>query len=273
MAPRFSRPRLTTFDDRQYRAFVAQIMASRDNQRAIRPPSNRDLFGGEAEGVLREWLAESMTLSDQRIVEYLEHRGRSAIKKYRELDAVTFRTDRHIQIFEVKASRKATSLRRAARQLQETRAILRHLFTRVSLTMLLVDTGIPTAADVAMLMAEPDAPPFPPQTLADVLATLPQVQQVSTFDPLADDQHIGLVQVPLSTIIERAGAENLHLDWDEAEDVDDDDVPAEDESGPVSPFLYSTDAASAEEDADDGGAFGAAFRQAMQGSKDSKKRR
>ena len=112
MAPRFSRPRLTSADDKQYRAFLAQIMIGKDNQRAIRPPRARDLFGGEAEAALRGWLAQGSTLSERRIVEYLEHRGRSAIKKYRELDAVVIPDAKTIHVFEIKASQKATSLRR-----------------------------------------------------------------------------------------------------------------------------------------------------------------
>ena len=55
------------------------------------------------------------------------------------------------------------------------------LFPRVSATIMLVDTGIPkTEADVAALMKElaersetGEAPPYPPPTLNEVLATLP----------------------------------------------------------------------------------------------------
>src|SRR5262245_47431222 len=98
--PRFSRPRLIGADDKQYRAFLAQIMLGKENQRAIRPPRERDLFGGEAEAALRDWLAQRYTLSERRIVEYLEHRSRSAVKKYRELDAVVIPTPKTIQVFE-----------------------------------------------------------------------------------------------------------------------------------------------------------------------------
>ena len=49
---RFVRARLTTFDDPHYRAFVEQMTLARENQRAIRPPRQRDLFGGEAEQLL-----------------------------------------------------------------------------------------------------------------------------------------------------------------------------------------------------------------------------
>ena len=70
--------RLISADDKQYRAFLAQIMLGKENQRAIRPPRARDLFGGEAELALRDWLAQRYRLSERRIVEYLEHRGRSS---------------------------------------------------------------------------------------------------------------------------------------------------------------------------------------------------
>jgi hypothetical protein len=69
VAPRFSRPRLIDANDTQYRAFVRQIMIGKDNQRATRPPLPRELFGGEAEAALRDWLAQHYTLSDRRIVE------------------------------------------------------------------------------------------------------------------------------------------------------------------------------------------------------------
>ena len=153
MAPRFSRARLIDTTDTQYRAFVRQIMIGKDNQRATRLPLPRELFGGEAEAALRDWLSQRFTLSDRRIVEYLEHRGRSAIKKYRELDAVVLSNQKTVEVFEIKASQKATSVRRAAQQLADTRAILGMLFRRVNATILLVDTGIPTADDVAELMA------------------------------------------------------------------------------------------------------------------------
>ncbi|HEX9372823.1 MAG TPA: hypothetical protein VF897_17555, partial [Roseiflexaceae bacterium] len=140
MAPRFSRARLIDARDPQYRSFLRQIMIGKDNQRPTRPPRARDLFGGEAEAALRDWLAQRYTLSERRIVEYQEHRGRSAIKKYRELDAVAIPDPKSIQVFEIKASQKAGSVRRAAQQLRETRAILGMMFFRVHTTILLVDT-------------------------------------------------------------------------------------------------------------------------------------
>src|SRR5262245_47477738 len=157
-------------------------MLGKDNQRAIRPPRARDLFGGEAEAALRDWLAQHYTLSERRIVEYLEHRGRSAIKKYRELDAVVLPDSKTVYAFEIKASRKAGSLRRATQQLRDTRAILGMLFHRVYTTILLVDTGIPDAEEVAQIMAEEDAPPVPPPTLDEVLAQLPQLRLIESLD-------------------------------------------------------------------------------------------
>src|SRR4051812_27948114 len=66
VAPRFSRARLIDTSDTQYRNFVRQIMIGKDNQRATRLPLPRELFGGEAEAALRDWLAQRFTLSDRR---------------------------------------------------------------------------------------------------------------------------------------------------------------------------------------------------------------
>src|SRR5215217_4799581 len=103
VAPRFSRARLIDANDTQYRNFVRQIMIGKDNQRATRPPLPRELFGGEAEAALRDWLAQRFTLSDRRIVEHLEHRGRSAMKTYRELDAVVLLDQKRIDVLAIKA--------------------------------------------------------------------------------------------------------------------------------------------------------------------------
>jgi hypothetical protein len=263
VAPRFSRPRLTDADDKQYRAFVAQIMLGRDNQRAIRPPRARDLFGGEAEAALRDWLAQRYTLSERRIVEYLEHRGRSAIKKYRELDAVVIPDPKTIHVFEIKASQKATSLRRAAQQLRDTRTILGMLFHRVYTTVLLVDTGIPTAEQVAELMAAEDAPPVPPPTLDEMLASLPQLRLVGSLDERdSDPQIVSLLCFGVDDIVALAGAENLHLDWDDDEELAEDAEAAEaPEEQPR--YAYTTDEADAESEVDDN-PLAAALRRAMQ---------
>ena len=264
MAPRFSRARLIDASDPQYRAFLRQIMLGKDNQRPTRPPRARELFGGEAEAALRDWLARRFTLSERRIVEYHEHRGRSAIKKYRELDAVALPDAKSIEVFEIKASQKAASVRRAARQLHETRTILRMLFFRVHTTILLVDTGIPTAADVAELMAAEDAPPVPPPTLDEMLAALPQVRPVDSLDERDQSPDvISLLRFGVEDIVALAGAENLHLSWDEEdEEAEESDAPEEPPEKPG--YAYTTDEASADQD-DDGGALAAALRKAMGG--------
>lgn len=270
MAQRFSRPRLIDEGDRRYRAHVEQMKLLRSNQRAIRPPRARDLFGGEAEDALRQWLAQRMPLSDRRIVEYLEHRGRQAITKYRELDAVALPNTKSIHVFEMKASMKAASLRRAMRQLRDTQTILRLLFAQVRTTILLVDTGIPqTAAEAAAQRADwiaqhPDrpAPLDPPPTLADVLANLPTVTLVESLDMLPPDpDHIGLIRFTVEDIIALAGAENLHLDWDEEEDEEEES--SADAHEPES-YAYSTEAAEAEEDDNP---LAAALRKALEGQK------
>lgn len=261
MAPRFSRPRLVDANDPQYRAFVQQIMIGKDNQRPMRPPRARELFGAEVESALRDWLAQRFTLSERRIVEYFEHRGRSAIKKYRELDAVVIPDQKSIQIFEIKASQKATSVRRAAQQLRDTRTILGMLFFRVYTTILLVDTGIPDAAAVAELMAQEDAPSLPPPTLDEMLALLPQVQLVPSLDDRpADPNSVSLLRFSVNDIIALVGEEHLHLDWDAEEDAEEAEPLAEEKPG----FAYSTGETDSVDD-DDDNPLAAALRKAMGG--------
>ncbi len=210
---RYARPRLITADDQHYRAFVAQFILQRQNQRAMRPPRQRDIFGGQAEAALRHWLADQLPLAERRILEYEERRGKRASTKYRELDALVI-DDRSAWVFEIKASRTAGSLRRAAGQLQETRAILRLLYPRVYTTILLVDTGMPTADEIAALMAGPEAPRTPPPTLDEVLATQPEIQPVSSIaECQQNDQRVDLLRFSVDDIIALAGAENLALDW------------------------------------------------------------
>lgn len=267
MAPRFSRPRLINADDPQYRAFVRQIMIGKDNQRATRPPLPRELFGGEAEAALRDWLGQHYALSERRIVEYLEHRGRSAIKKYRELDAVWLPDAKTIHAFEIKASQRALSLRRAAQQLRDTQTILGMLFARVYTMILLVDTGIPDDAEVAELMAGPDAPPEPPPTLDQALAALPQIRRIDALDQRRPEpQVIELLRFGVDDIIALAGAENLHLNWD-ADDADD---PPPDDPAPAPRYAYSTDESDAQDD--DGGALGEALRRVLRGGDEAGRR-
>jgi len=149
----YGRPRLITAADKRYRAYIEQFTIARKNQKAMRPPRQRDLFGGQAEVALRQWLGERIELDERRILEYEERRNRRGFIKYRELDALTI-VGRHAHVFEIKASRTANALRRAVGQLQETRAILRLLYPTVAVTILLVDTGIPASVEaVAALMA------------------------------------------------------------------------------------------------------------------------
>jgi hypothetical protein len=265
VAPRFSRPRLIDADDKQYRAFLKQIMISKDNQRAIRPPRARDLFGGEAEEALRTWLSERYELSDRRIIEYLEHKGRSGVKKYRELDAVAMPDAKTIYAFEFKASRKAGSLRRASQQLRDTRTILKMLFHNVHTTILLVDTGIPDAAEVAEIMAAEDAPPVAPPTLAEMLEQLPHLRLIESLDQSdPNPEVVNLMLFSIDDIIAIAGEENLHLDWDEEEEelIEEEPEPVEEKPR----FAYSTDEASEEtEESDEDNPFAAALRKAMKG--------
>ena len=221
----FTRARLTTFDDPQYRAFVRSMTMSRDNQRATRPPRQRDLFGGEVENLLREWLvAQNLVLSERRILEYEERRGRSSIRKYRELDALV-ESGKTLHIFEIKASRAARAVSRAYAQLHDIRGALRLITPHIVTTILLVDTGIPTSAAVAELMRSADAPYSPPLTLDNVFSEGARVKLVHSLDQIqpSDDQ-ISVLRFSVDDIIALAGGRPLHLDW--AADDDDEPPPA-----------------------------------------------
>lgn len=266
MAPRFSRPRLIDDQDRQYRAFLSQIMLSRQNHRAIRPPRARDLFGGEAEIALRSWLSERIPLTDRRIVEYMEHRGNSAIKKYRELDAVSLPEPKTLHVYEMKASQKATSLYRARRQLSDTRAILKPLFARIYITIMLVDTGIPKtpeeaeqqAAELGARRPEKDPPP-PLPTLDEVLASAENIKLINSLDERDPDPNvICVLRFSVEQIIELAGAENLHLEWDT-----EDDEEFEDEEPELERHTFSSGDAAADEEEES--PLAAALRKAMEG--------
>lgn len=251
--PTYGRPRLITSDDKRYRAYVEQFVLQRKNQRAIRPPRQRDIFGGQAEAALRDWLAGHYRLSERRILEYEERRDKRAHIKYRELDALVL-GERSAHVFEIKASRTAGSLRRAVGQLNETRAILQLLFPTVHMTILLVDTGIPLDdAAVAELMAGPTPPPRPPATLAAVLAAVPALRPIDDLQAAGDiGETVDLVRFTLDDIIALVGAENLALDW-EADDLIEDQPPSPADSGPV----YSTS-----DDDDDNNSLAAALRRA-----------
>lgn len=243
----YARPRLITASDKRYREHVERFVLQRQNQRAMRPPRQRDIFGQQAETALRTWLAARLELVETRILEYEERRGSRAHTKYRELDALLLEPRRMARVFEIKASRTASSLRRAARQLAETRQILRLLLPTVYTTILLVDTGIPTTDEVAALLNSEEPPERPPETLDEVFDSMPQLVRVSSLDERpADTDTVDVLAFTIDDIIALAGAENLALDW-EADDADEEAAPA-----PAEPTLsYSSeDAPEDERDAD-----------------------
>ncbi|NJN68178.1 MAG: hypothetical protein HC884_16430 [Chloroflexaceae bacterium] len=258
----YARPRLTTAQDKRYRAHVEQFLLQRKNQRAIRPPRQRDIFGGQAEEALRAWLGEHYSLSDRRILEYEQRQGRRAHTRYRELDAVVIEDKRSVRVFEIKASRVARSLRRAVAQLQETRAIIRLLYPTVSMTILLVDTGIPTAEEVEALMHSAEAPEHPPETLAGVLEALESVHPITSLDEqIHDGTTINVLTLSVDRIIELAGAENLALDWSD-DDEDEETPPPPPDPGPV----YSSSSDNEDEAGDGEGSLAEALRRVGLGS-------
>lgn len=258
----YGRPRLITEDDKRYRAYIEQFAIARRNQKAMRPPRQRDLFGAEAEAALRQWLGERIELDERRILEYEERRNRRGFIKYRELDAITIER-RAAHVFEIKASRTASALRRAVGQLQETRQILKLLYPSVAVTILLVDTGIPaTAEEVDALMASERPPARRPELLAEVLEAVPELRLVSSLDETGeDDGRIAVLRFGVDAIIEIAGAENLSLDWEA-----DDEEPEEPEAPRPASSLYATsepEAGAADDDAgDDDSPLAAALRKA-----------
>lgn len=254
---RFGRPRVIGFDDPAYVRYVEMMKLQRANQRAIRPPSQRDLFGGEAESLLREALVRRFDLSDRRIVEYEERIGRAAHRKYRELDALVIDGRARAHVFEFKASRRAGALHRALRQLRDTIAILKLAVSAVSATVIFVDTGTLTAAEQQAIAAEPDAPERLPQTLADAIAEHPEVVQRASIDALsAFPASIELLVLSVDQIVALAGERPLSLDW-EADEIDE-EPPAQPPAGP----LYSTP-----DEPDDDNPFAAALRRAEQRGK------
>jgi hypothetical protein len=258
VTPRYNRARLITADDRHYRQFLERIMLSKENQRASRPPRQRDLFGYEAEQALRGWLGERWPLSERRILEYEERRGRSWSRKYREIDAVSIEGTA-IHVFEIKASRTAGALLRGVQQLSETRQILALLFRPVLATVLLVDTGIPTEEDIRALMAGPDAPEHPPLTVEQALALRPGVYLAASAAEVRPEPDLtNLLRFTVQDVIDLAGAENLHLNWaaDEAEE------PEVVESAPVVEATEPEQPAEAGEEEES--PFAAAMRKAMQ---------
>lgn len=232
---RFNRPRLIGFDDPAYQQHIAQIMLQRANQRGTRPPTQRDLFGGESESLLRSALSTRFELSDRRMLEYEERKGHSWQRKYREVDAVVVEGQTRVHVFEIKASRRTGSLHRALRQLRDTREILQLAFRSVSVTVLLVDTGLLTADEQAEIVAAEDAPERVPQTLADALAEHPEVRRVESLAALQlFSDAVELVVLSVNDILALADGAPLSLDWDA-----DDEEPAP-AAPPSSAPLYST---------------------------------
>jgi len=241
---RYHRVRLHDIDDPQYRAYISALMATKANHKAIRPATHRSLFGSEAEDVVRGWLTQFHPLSDNRYVEYDERTGTQLIRKYRELDAVQYPDATHIHVYEVKASGQLRSITRP----------------HVACTLILVDTGIITAAEVAALMASADAPINPPGTLADYQRDHPEVPFYAhdQYHPRLDEA-TAVVTMAIADIVHLAGAgaDALHLDWsDELDDPRDDD-----EEPPITPGYTSHDA---DEGAQDDSPFAAALRKAAE---------
>lgn len=254
---RFNRPRLIGFDDPAYQRHVEEMKLQRANQRAIRPPTQRDLFGGEVETVLRSALEPRFTLADRRILEYEERKGRAWQRKYRELDAVALDGHTRVHVFEIKASRRVGALHRALRQLRDTEAILRLAFRHVSTTVLVVDTGMITAEERDELAKELHPDDRLPQTLPEALEAYPDLRRVDAIEELsAFPDRIELLVLSLNQLIDMAGDMPLSLDWDADEEEDEPAPPPP--SGP----LYST-----ADDADaDESPLAAALRRAQGGN-------
>ncbi len=256
----YGRPRLLTEDDKRYRAHVDGFKLQRKNNKAIRPPRQRDLFGAEAEAALRTWLAERVELDERRIIEYEERRNKRAFIKYREIDALNLEP-RAAWVFEFKASRTASALRRAVGQLAETRQILKLLYHTVHVTILLVDTGIPANAEaIDTLMAGERPPPRRPELLSEVLEALPALHLIDSIDQrTVDGATIDVLRFTVDDIIALAGAEHLSLDWD----ADDLEEPEPTEPRPAaSLYASSSDDPPTDADDDDDNPMAAALRRA-----------
>lgn len=248
---RYHRVRLHDSDDPHYRAHLARIMAGKQNHKPSRPASNRAIFGNESEAIVRDWLSTFHPLSPRRFVEYDERMGKQLVRKYREIDAVFEYDARQLHVFEMKATSQSRSITRGIRQLNETVTILAPLFPSIRATLILVDTGIVTDAEVAVLMQQADAPPHAPYTIEQFYADNPQIPCYDSHDyqPLhAPD--LAVVRFPLADIISRAEMMGmvLHLDWDEEDD----------DSEPEAPVTHTSGA----HDGEDDNPFAAALRNA-----------
>jgi len=254
---RFHRVRIHTVDDPQYRAYIGKIMASKANHKASRPASNRSLFGGEAEQIVRTWLAQFHLLSERRYVEYDERVGKQLQRKYRELDALYEYDAQHCHVFEVKATSQVRSIGRGLRQLSESHTILRTVIPHVARTLILIDTGIISDEAVVALMQSDEAPFHPPATIRSFFAENNHIPLYDSADYQPDRQvAVSVVRFPLADICALAAAHGmeLHLDWS-----DEDEEPEEVEPPP--PTSYTAHDAS--DDNDDDNPFAAALRRAM----------
>lgn len=224
---RYQRVRLHEQSDPRYRAYLASIMMGRNNHKATRPASNRSIFGGEVEILLRQWLAQFHPLSDRRFVEYDERSGRQLVRKYREIDAVFEFGQRHVHLFEIKATSQVRSINRGLRQLSETTAILQTIMGTIHSTLLLVDTGIITPAEVTTIMAEPDAPTYAPVTLDDFMRDHPHTPIITPTEFQAQSSITHVVRFEIADIMALAGdtVAALHLDW--SDELEEDDEPVE----------------------------------------------
>lgn len=244
----YARPRLVDAQDMHYRAFLQEYLIRRRNQRPSRPPSQREIFGGQVEQILRTWLANQLTLSERRILEYEERIGTRVHRKYRELDAVVLGDDRSVWVFEIKASRLPGRLHRAVRQLSETRAILRSIFPLVHATILLVDTSVPVTTeemsdDVEECGPADEQAPTPPS----IFETSEMLHQISSLDERSrDGVLIDVCCFSVDDIVALAGDMPLALDW-AADDAGEEPLPR-----PLTSIAYSSDDDSTADEAADG---------------------
>ncbi|MFZ9857228.1 MAG: hypothetical protein ACO3F2_02685 [Roseiflexaceae bacterium] len=254
---RYQRVRLHEQSDPRYRTYLASIMMGRNNHKASRPPSNRSVFGGEVEILLRQWLAQFYPLSNRRFVEYDERSGRQLVRKYREIDAVFEYSQRHVHLFEIKATSQVRSINRGLRQLSETATILQTIMGTIHSTLLLVDTGIITPAEVTAIMTEPDAPTYAPVTLDDFIRDHPQTPIITPAEFQPQSSTIHVVRFEIADIVALAGdtAAALHLDW--SDELEEDDEPGD---PPPSTTYHSHDDAS---DEDTESPLAAAMRRAL----------
>ena len=138
---KFRHPRLITPNAREYLDFCSRHAATnrltRIGGRRVDHASSQ--AGIVFEEIVRAGLSQGGRLSDKRILAFEEARlGRGHLRRYRELDAVSVRSD--TRVFEVKSSCSPNGIRAGVRQLRRTAAILRSgsLGTARPLVLLLI---------------------------------------------------------------------------------------------------------------------------------------